>query len=174
MCNQYDLRIAREYFSASTNHMVKAKKLLWEGCPTRYAAGVFGDKWCFLILRDVLLIGKRTYSDFLNAPEGISTNILANRLARLEAMDMLDRQIDPRKASGVCYFPTRKCRDILPALLGMMVWSTRYDENTEAPESFAKAFNEDPIATIAWYEAEIDRVNSEILESTQKGTESPC
>ena len=143
--------------------MKKSNELLWQGCPTRYAAGIFGDKWCFLILRDVLLHGKRTYSDFLNASEGISTNILANRLSRLEAAGMLDRQIDPRKASRVCYFPTRKARDVLPALISMMVWSTQYDACTQAPASFAKAFNSDPSGTIAWYEAEIDRVDAEIL-----------
>lgn len=143
--------------------MRNSKKLMWQGCPTRYAAGVFGDKWCFLILRDVLLHGKRTYSDFLNSPEGISTNILADRLSRLDRMDMFDRQIDPRKASRVCYFPTRKARDLLPAFISMMVWSTVYDENNEAPDSFAKAFKADPIATIAWYEAEIDRVDAAIL-----------
>lgn len=76
---------------------------------------------------------------------------------------MLDRQIDPRKASRVCYFPTRKARDVLPALIGMMVWSTKYDEHTEAPESFAIAYNKDPSGTIAWYEAEIDRVDAEIF-----------
>ncbi|NRB18068.1 MAG: helix-turn-helix transcriptional regulator [Rhodobacteraceae bacterium] len=146
--------------------MKKSTKLLWQGCPTRYAAGIFGDKWCFLILRDVLLHGKRTYSDFLNAPEGISTNILANRLSRLEAAAMLDRQIDPRKASRVCYFPTRKARDVLPALIGMMVWSVRYDEHSEAPETFAKAYDEDPKGTIAWYEAEIDRVDTEIFSKS--------
>ena len=135
---------------------------LWQGCPARYAAGIFGDKWCFLMLRDVLLHGKRSYSDFLNSPEGISTNILADRLSRLETTGMLDRQVDPRKASRVCYFPTRKARDVLPTLISMMVWSIQYDEHTEAPESFARAFKADPSGTIAWYEAEIDRVDAEI------------
>lgn len=143
--------------------MSKSLPLKWQGCPTRYAAGIFGDKWCFLILRDVLLHGKRTYSDFLNSEEGISTNILADRLSRFEAAAMLDRQIDPRKASRVCYFPTRKARDVLPSLIGMMVWSAQYDERTAAPDSFIKAYNDDPGEMIAWYEAEIDRVDSEII-----------
>ncbi len=134
----------------------------WHGCPTRYAAGILADKWCFLILRDALLHGKRTYSEFLNSPEGVSTNILADRLVKLEANGMLDRQIDPRKASRVCYFPTRKARDILPALLALMVWSTRYDQFTDAPESFAQAYNDDPVATVNWYEEEIDRVDASI------------
>lgn len=143
--------------------MNKTRKHIWKGCPVRYAAGIFGDKWCFLLLRDVLLFGKRTYSDFLESPEGISTNILADRLSRLEAAEMLDRQTDPRKGSRVCYFPTRKCRDVLPTMISMMVWSTQYDEYTEAPDSFSKSFQNDPSGTVARYEADIDRVDAEIL-----------
>lgn len=126
----------------------------------RYAAGIFGDKWCFVLLRDVLLHGKRYYGDFLASEEGIATNVLANRLARLEAAGMLSRHIDPDKKSKVFYLPSDKARALLPAFLGMIVWSTDYDEQTEAPDSFAKAFRDDPKATIAWYEAEIDRVNA--------------
>ncbi|WIY25490.1 winged helix-turn-helix transcriptional regulator [Parasedimentitalea psychrophila] len=133
---------------------------MWSGCPVRYAAGVFGDKWCFVLLRDVLLHGKRYYGDFAASEEGISTNILADRLSRLEEEAMLTRHVDPNKRSKVFYLPTGKARALLPALLGMMVWATEYDENTAAPASFAKAFREDPKAAIAWYEAEIDRVNA--------------
>ena len=157
------LHIASVIIHGYIGNMSKSRTLNWKGCPARYAAGILGDKWVFLILRDVLLHGKRTYSDFLNSPEGISTNILADRLSRLEATAMLDRQVDRRKASRVCYFPTRKARDVLPALISMMVWSTLYDEHTEAPDSFAKAYQCDSSKTIAWYEAEIERIDAEIL-----------
>ncbi|MEM8617961.1 MAG: winged helix-turn-helix transcriptional regulator, partial [Pseudomonadota bacterium] len=108
---------------------------------------------------------KRTYREFLGSPEGISTNILANRLTKLEALDMLTREPDPRKASSVCYYPTQKSKDFLPALLSMMVWATRYDEVTEAPASFAASFADDPTGTIAWYEAEMDRVDQSLRAS---------
>ena len=146
--------------------MAQKDRANWNGCPTRYAAGIVGDKWCFLLMRDVLLHGKRTYSEFLGGPEGISTNILADRLARLERSGLLDRRTDPRKGSRVCYFPTRKLRDLLPALLAMMVWSVKYDPATEAPDSFAASYTADPAGTLAWYEAEIDRVDSDILCSS--------
>ncbi len=145
--------------------MANAGKPDWSGCPTRYAAGIVGDKWCFLLLRDVLLHDKRTYRAFLASPEGISTNILANRLSKLEALGMFTREPDPRKASSVCYFPTQKAKDFLPALLSMMVWATRYDEVTEAPPSFAESFKEDPDGTIAWYEAKMDRVDQALRSS---------
>ena len=140
--------------------MKKSDKIMWSGCPVRYAAGVFGDKWCFVLLRDILLHGKRYYGEFAASEEGISTNILADRLSRLEVEDMVTRHVDPNKRSMVFYLPTPKARALLPAFLGMMVWSTEFDDKTEAPASFAQAFREDPKAAIAWYEAEIDRVNA--------------
>lgn len=140
--------------------MERSKGKSWNGCPVRYAAGIFADKWCFVILRDVLLHGKRYYGDFQASEEGIATNILATRLAHLEAEDMLTRHTDQRKKSRVYYLPTAKARALLPAFLGMMVWSTEHDPNTEAPPTFAAAFRDDPRGTIGWYEAEIDRVNA--------------
>jgi DNA-binding HxlR family transcriptional regulator len=139
--------------------MVKTVKKPWVGCPVRYAAGIFGDKWSFVILRDVLLHGKRYYGEFLASEEGIATNVLASRLLKLEKSGMLSRHIDQHKKSKVCYIPTAKSRALLPAFLGMMVWSTEYDECNEAPQSFAEAFRNNPKETITWYEAEIDRVN---------------
>lgn len=140
--------------------MTKPNKTPWAGCPVRYAAGIFGDKWSFVLLRDMLLHGKRYYGDFLGSEEGIATNVLATRLQKLEETGMVTRHIDRRKRSKVFYMPTAKSRALLPAFLSMMVWSTEYDTDTEAPESFARSFREDPKETIAWYEAEIDRVNS--------------
>lgn len=140
--------------------MAKSVKTPWIGCPVRYAAGIFGDKWSFVLLRDILLHGKRYYGEFLASEEGIATNVLANRLLKLEEGAMITRHIDQKKKSKVFYIPTQKARALLPAFLGMMVWSTEYDENTEAPKSFATAFRDDPKKTIAWYETEIDRVNA--------------
>ncbi len=142
--------------------MTKNDKTSWNGCPARYAAGVFGDKWSFVLLRDVLLHGKRYYGEFQASEEGISTNILANRLAHLVETKMLTRHIDSTARNKVFYKPTAKARALLPAFLGMMVWSTEYDTCTAAPDSFASAFRRDPKGTIAWYEAEIDKVDAHL------------
>ena len=47
-----------------------------------------GDKWSLLVVRD-LLYGKRTYGELANSPERIPTNILADRLKRLEAAGII-------------------------------------------------------------------------------------
>lgn len=136
----------------------------WQGCPVRYAAGIFGDKWSFVLLRDVLLHGKRYYGDFLASEEGISTNVLASRLADLEATGMLTRHQDPEKRSRVFYLPTGKARDLLPALLAMMVWSVDHDPDTKAPESFAPFVKQDMARAVRWYEAQIDKANAPFLD----------
>ncbi len=60
-------------------------------CPVACALDVIGDKWSLLIVRD-LLLGRSSYSEFLNAGEGIPTNILARRLKRLEAAGLVEKR----------------------------------------------------------------------------------
>lgn len=57
-------------------------------CPVACALDLVGDRWTLLILRD-LMIGKSRYGQFLASPEGISTNLLADRLQRLEAAGLV-------------------------------------------------------------------------------------
>src|SRR6266851_2134540 len=57
-------------------------------CPVACALDVVGDRWSLLIVRD-LLQGKHRFGDFLNSPEGIPTNILAERLRRLESAGLI-------------------------------------------------------------------------------------
>ena len=64
--------------------MTNAEKRYDSGCPVAYAMGIFGDRWSLLIIRDMALKGARTYGQLQDGWEGISTNILANRLKDLE------------------------------------------------------------------------------------------
>jgi DNA-binding HxlR family transcriptional regulator len=52
-------------------------------CPVACTLDLVGDKWSLLIIRDMMLLGKRTYNEFLNSGEKIATNILKNRLDML-------------------------------------------------------------------------------------------
>ena len=53
-------------------------------CPVHFALEVFGDPWTLLVIRDLMFKDRRTYTEFLHAEEGIATNVLADRLTRLE------------------------------------------------------------------------------------------
>jgi DNA-binding HxlR family transcriptional regulator len=108
---------------------------------------LFGDKWTLLVMRDVLLRGKARYRDFLASEEGIATNILADRLARLEAAGILVRTGDDPRSGRQEYHATGKGKDLIPVLLAMMAWSTRHSPQTPAPDVLVAEIRRDLAGT---------------------------
>jgi len=113
------------------------------GCTIAYALDYLGDKWTLLVLRDLLFQRKRRFSDFLASEEGIASNILAQRLKRLEAAEMVTRSPDPDNRRSVIYEPTQKAADLIPALLELSRWSGKYDPQTRMPAKMARRIAED-------------------------------
>ena len=119
--------------------MPKGKKpARWEGCPIRFGMGVFGDKWTLLIVRDLMFKGKSHYGEFSEPAEGISTNILADRLRKLVQNGIVDKQLDPSNQTKFIYRLTNKGKDLLPIMLAIVDWSEKYDSNTEVPPEFIR------------------------------------
>jgi DNA-binding HxlR family transcriptional regulator len=108
------------------------------GCPISIALEIFGDAWSLLIVRDLMFKGLRTFSEFSCSDEKIATNILADRLARLEAAGILTKAADPADARRVHYRLTEKGMDLAPALVEIVLWSARH-EQTDAPPSILRA-----------------------------------
>ena len=79
---------------------------------------------------------KNYYGDFLNSDENISTNILANRLEKLEIHNLIIKTVDTNNRSKNVYTLTQKGIDLLPMLLEIITWSAKYDAKTETPENF--------------------------------------
>jgi DNA-binding HxlR family transcriptional regulator len=79
--------------------------------------------------------GRTTYTEFLRAEERIATNILADRLARLERDGIVER--DGQRSSGG-YRLTAKGVDLLPILLEIILWSAKHDPSTAAPRDFVR------------------------------------
>jgi len=124
--------------------MVDKKTKNWAGCPVRFGMSQFGDKWSFLIIRDLMFKGRKYYNEFLEAGEGISTNILANRLADLEYNDLISKHQDTIKRSKYVYRLTEKGIALMPMMLAMIDWAEKYDDQTEVPTEFIKKLRENP------------------------------
>jgi len=105
-------------------------------CPINYALEVFGDSWSMLIVRDIVFSGKKTFSDFLNSEEAISTNVLASRLMHLEQKGILNRKTDENDKRREIYKLTERGIDLVPILIEMLRWSVYHDSETTAPKSF--------------------------------------
>ena len=86
-------------------------------------------------MRDMFFKRKRHYGEFLRSAEKISTNILANRLSKLEAAGLISKTRDPQNAAKYIYLMTQKGKDLLPLMLEMVVWSSKYDPQPNAPDN---------------------------------------
>lgn len=124
-------------------------------CPVSYALDFFGDKWTFLIIRDLMFEGKKFYKDFLSSKESIATNILSDRLKKLEAAGVITSQVyEPLKTKKE-YMLTQKGKDLLPVLVEMMVWSATYQSNLALPADFVRKAQTDRKGLIEKIEAEM-------------------
>jgi len=112
-------------------------------CPVTFALDSFGDKWSLLIVRDLMLRGRRTYGEFLDAGDGIATNILANRLKDLESKGIITKLRDLENRSRYLYSLTEKGLDLAPIILDMIRWSAKYDPTTGAHKVFLRRLRED-------------------------------
>lgn len=97
-----------------------------------------GDKWSLLIIRDLAFKQKNTYGDFLIGGEGISTNILADRLALLECNGIIEKRAHPDSKSKILYSLTVKGIDLVPLLVEMILWSEKYYDVHPHAIQFAK------------------------------------
>ena len=98
------------------------------GCPLNASVEMLGDRWSLLIVRDMMLRGFRTYSEFLTSHEGIATNILADRLRKLEASGIVIAKRDPSDGRKLIYLLSKKGIDLAPVLAEMVLWAASHEE----------------------------------------------
>ena len=90
-------------------------------CPIARTLELVGDKWSLLLIRD-MRFGKRTYGELLDSPEGIPTNILADRLKRLEEAGLAVRSEYQDRPVRYAYTLTEKGQDLGNVLLALKRW----------------------------------------------------
>jgi DNA-binding HxlR family transcriptional regulator len=98
------------------------------GCPLNASVETLGDRWSLLIVRDMMLRGFRTFKEFMESDEGIATNILADRLRKLEAHGILTTEPDATDGRKLIYLLTPKGIDLAPVLAEMVLWAARHEE----------------------------------------------
>ena len=98
------------------------------GCPLNASVEILGDRWSLLIIRDMMLRGSRAYKEFLESYEGIATNILADRLRKLEAHGIITAERDPSDGRKLIYLLTAKGIDLAPVLTEMVLWAAAHED----------------------------------------------
>jgi len=106
-------------------------------CPIAAVLDILGDKWTLLVIRD-LFLGKHRYGEFAASPEGIPTNILADRLKRLEGAGIIKKELYQTNPPRGEYFLTTKGADLGRVLAAMRKWAEQHVPGVISPEIFPR------------------------------------
>ncbi len=101
-------------------------------CPIATTLDMVGDRWSLVILRD-MFTGKTRFSDFLDSPERITTNVLTDRLVQLEAAGLIERTAYQQRPARYEYRLTGMGRGLLPVLQEICRWANRHVPGTWTP-----------------------------------------
>ncbi len=142
--------------SKTGTRSIHAASVRRSDCPISYALDLFGDKWTLLVVRDLALYAKRHYGELLASDERMATNILADRLARLEAWGVVNKQPDPTNRRRVIYRLTERGKDLLPVLVEMIRWSGQHDPASAAPPEFLRRIDSEREALLIELRAALD------------------
>jgi DNA-binding HxlR family transcriptional regulator len=99
---------------------------------------IVGDRWSLLVVRDLMVRGARTFKDFQEAGEGIATNILSDRLKKLETAGVIMSEPEPKDARKIHYRLTEKGIDLAPVLTELLLWGARYESTATPPQLIAR------------------------------------
>lgn len=98
-------------------------------CPVACSLDIFGDRWTLLIVRD-LFFGRSRFKDFTASPEGIPTNILAERLERLLAHGVVEQIAAEDGTKRLAYRLTEKGKGLGEVLKAMRDWGLEWEKGT--------------------------------------------
>lgn len=104
-------------------------------CPLAQALDLLGDRWTLLVLRD-LFVGKRRFGDFLQSPEKIASNILSDRLRRLEEAGLVEKRRYQERPPRVEYRMTARGAETLPIIQAAVAWAHKHLPDTWTPPPF--------------------------------------
>ncbi|HXY00202.1 MAG TPA: helix-turn-helix domain-containing protein [Candidatus Limnocylindrales bacterium] len=121
---------------------------------------MLGDRWSLLIIRDMMVRGCRTFKEFLRSDERIATNILADRLGRLEAHGIISSRSDPSDGRKLNYFLTPKGIELAPVLTEMVLWAAAHEDTGN--QALVRLMQEDKAKFLAEVKQRCLQISDEI------------
>lgn len=97
-----------------------------EGCPVAATLEVIGDRWTILLLRDLVTGRSGKFGDLMESLDGISTNLLSDRLKRLEEQGIVDAVLYNDHPPRSEYRLTKKGQDLAPVVRQLAEWGYKY------------------------------------------------
>lgn len=92
-------------------------------CPITSALDIVGDKWMLVIIKQMLIEGRKTFKEFTESDEAIATNILSAKLKCLEEYGLIERTNHPTNKKTKLYYLTERGLSLAPIIVELAVWS---------------------------------------------------
>lgn len=102
-------------------------------CPITNVLDILGDRWTLIVVRDMLLLGKHEYKEFLEGSDGIATNILADRLKKLTCAGIVRQIPHPESKTRKLYYLTDRGKQLLPLMIEMIIWGAAHIASVRVP-----------------------------------------
>jgi DNA-binding HxlR family transcriptional regulator len=147
--------------------MGKEGKMGRSRCAAASALELIGDRWSLLIVRAYIFGDCREYSNFLEIPEGISTNILANRLTWLVEIDILTKHGHPTNRKKFYYDITEKGLDLIPVIMELARWGWTHLPGMWTPPEIKRSFLNDREAFESEWKLSVRATTERYLQSAK-------
>lgn len=115
-------------------------------CPISMILDIIGDKWTMLIIRDIAYFNKHTFNEFLQSEEKMASNILSDRLNKLETAGIIVKKQHPLSKAKIYYGLSKKGADLIPILFEMAIWSGKYLSVGKGAKPFIQAIKKDRVS----------------------------
>ena len=112
-------------------------------CAIANGLEILGDRWTLLIIRDLMFTNRREFGHFMQAGEGISTNILSDRLQRLQCHGVITKEDHPEHGRKFIYQLTDKGLKLAPMVIELTLWGNETIEDTFVPPPILKMMKTD-------------------------------
>lgn len=124
-------------------------------CPIAHVLDIVGDRWTLLVIRDIGMLGKRSFSEISASPEHIPPSTLTARLELLLCHELITKTpLAGGPGRQYAYELTKKGEDLLPVLAAMMQWSARNDPDTVVSRALRQRLEKDFTGVVESFRAQ--------------------
>ena len=95
------------------------------GCPISTSLEIIGDNWSLILIRD-LFLERTTFTEFMNSPEKISSNILSDRINKLQKYNIIEYRLHPQNRKVKQYYLTKSGIELYPLIYDLIIWSKQH------------------------------------------------
>jgi DNA-binding HxlR family transcriptional regulator len=111
-------------------------------CPIRTTLGVLGKKWTMLIIRDIGFLKINRFNRILESIPGLTPRVLSMRLRELEREGVIRCTQIKKEQTMVIWSLTEKGKDILPILLMLTAFGSKWYSELVFEDKKPRSLNE--------------------------------